>query len=140
LINIFILLLFIISLDRPPQVSNLHDFSLWVLRERLGVKRYSGRYVFYIFNTIRIPLRKPCLRGFTVSNSSEMARTTPIVGSAFPRESRRVLLYGVSLLMGSWERRRRTGMAVNHTPILLYGEDQSLQSIKKNYSLYNIIV
>jgi len=35
------------------------------------------------------------------------------------------------LLMGSWERRRRTGMAVNHTPILLYGEDQSLQSIKK---------
>ncbi|KAG4108707.1 hypothetical protein H8356DRAFT_1350031 [Neocallimastix lanati (nom. inval.)] len=53
-----------------------------------------------------------------VSNSSEMARTTPIVGSAFPRESRRVLLYG---------RRRRTGMAVNHTPILLYGEDQSLQ-------------
>jgi len=33
--------------------------------------------------------------------------------------------------MGSWERRRRTGMAVNHTPILLYGEDQSPQSIKK---------
>jgi len=33
--------------------------------------------------------------------------------------------------MGSWERRRRTGMAVNHTSILLYGEDQSLQSIKK---------
>jgi len=32
--------------------------------------------------------------------------------------------------MGSWERRRRTGMAVNYTPILLYGEDQSLQSIK----------
>jgi len=30
----------------------------------------------------------------------------------------------------------RTGMAVNHTPILLYGEDQSLQSIKKrkNYT------
>jgi len=119
-------------LDRPPQVSNLHDFSLWVLRERLGVKRYSGRYVFYISNTIRIPLRKPCLRGFTVSSSSGMARTPPIVGSAFPRGSRRVLLYGVSLLMGSWERRRRTGMAVNHTPILLYmGKDQSLQSIKK---------
>ena len=33
--------------------------------------------------------------------------------------------------MGSWELRRRTGMAVNHTPILLYGKDQSLQSIKK---------
>ena len=32
--------------------------------------------------------------------------------------------------MGSWERRRRTSMAVNHTPILIYGEDQSLQSIK----------
>ncbi|KAG4102351.1 hypothetical protein H8356DRAFT_1358299 [Neocallimastix lanati (nom. inval.)] len=63
--------------------------------------------VFYISNTIRIPLRKPCLRGFTV--------TPPIVGSAFPRGSRRVLLYG---------RRPRTGMAVNHTPILLYGEDQ----------------
>jgi len=121
------------SLDRLLQVSNLHDFSLWVLRERLGVKRYSGRYVFYVFyisNTIRIPLCKPCLRGFTVSSSSGMARTPPIVGSAFPRGSRRVLLYGVSLLMGSWERRRRTGMTVNHTPILLYGEDQSLQSIK----------
>ena len=25
--------------------------------------RYSGRYVFYISNTLRIPLRKPCLRG-----------------------------------------------------------------------------
>ena len=34
------------SLDRPPQVSYLHDFSLWVLGERLGVKRYSGRYTF----------------------------------------------------------------------------------------------
>jgi len=33
--------------------------------------------------------------------------------------------------MGSWERRHRTGMAVNHTPILLYWEDQSLQSKKK---------
>jgi len=59
-----------------------------------------------------------------------MGRTPPIVGSAFPRGSRRVLLYGVSFLMGSWERRRRTGMAVNHAPILLYGEDQNLQSIK----------
>jgi len=27
-------------------------------------------------------------------------------------------------------------MAVNHTPILLYGEDQSLQSIKKKKKLY----
>ncbi|KAG4092048.1 hypothetical protein H8356DRAFT_1429817 [Neocallimastix lanati (nom. inval.)] len=24
------------------EISYLHDFSLWVLRERLGVKRYSG--------------------------------------------------------------------------------------------------
>ncbi|KAG4091762.1 ankyrin repeat-containing domain protein [Neocallimastix lanati (nom. inval.)] len=56
-----------------------------------------------------------CLRGFTV--------TPPIVGSAFPRGSRRVLIYG---------RRRRTGMAVNHTPILLYGEDQSLHNNEHN--------
>ncbi|KAL6595324.1 hypothetical protein U3516DRAFT_765836 [Neocallimastix sp. 'constans'] len=27
--------------DKIDEVSNLHDFSLWVLRERLGVKRYS---------------------------------------------------------------------------------------------------
>ncbi|KAG4089524.1 hypothetical protein H8356DRAFT_1355863 [Neocallimastix lanati (nom. inval.)] len=80
-------------------VSNLHDFSLWVFRERLGVKRYSGKYVFYVFY---------------ISNT--ITRTPPIVGSAFPRGSRRVLLYG---------RRRRTGMAINHTPILLYGEDQT---------------
>jgi len=68
-----------------------------------------------------------------------MARTPPIVGSAFPQGSRRVLLYGVSLLIGSLERRRLTGMAVNHTPILLYGEDQSLQSIKKKKKLVSII-
>ena len=76
---------------------------------------------------------------FTVSSSSGMARTPPIVGSAFPRGSRIVLLYEVSLLMGSWERRRRIGMAVNHTPILLYGEDQSLQSIKKNWFLRELV-
>ncbi|KAL6630152.1 hypothetical protein U3516DRAFT_738788 [Neocallimastix sp. 'constans'] len=87
-------------------ISNLHDFS-----SGFCVK---GRYVFYISNTIRIPLRKPCLRGFTV--------TPPIVGSAFPRGSRR----GASI----WKRRRRTGMAVNHIPILLYGEDQSLHKFK----------
>jgi len=33
--------------------------------------------------------------------------------------------------MESCERRRRTGMAVKHTPILLYGGDKILQSIKK---------
>jgi len=33
--------------------------------------------------------------------------------------------------MGSLERRRRTGMAVNHTPILTYGGDKSLLSMKK---------
>jgi len=43
-----------------------------------------------------------------------------------------VLLYGVSLLMGV-ERRRPTGMVVKHTPILKYGGDESLQSIKKIY-------
>ncbi|KAL6605447.1 hypothetical protein U3516DRAFT_757587 [Neocallimastix sp. 'constans'] len=46
-------------------------------------------------------------------------KTPPIVGSVFPRGSRRILQFG---------RRRRTGMAVNHTPISLYGEDQSLQA------------
>jgi len=44
-------------------VSNLHDFFLWVLRERIGVKQYSGRYALYICNTLRISLHKPCLRG-----------------------------------------------------------------------------
>jgi len=38
--------------------------------------------------------------------------------------------------MGSWERRRRTDMAVNHTPILTYSGDKSLQSIKKKYIIY----
>ncbi|KAG4105402.1 hypothetical protein H8356DRAFT_1331484 [Neocallimastix lanati (nom. inval.)] len=33
-------------------------------------------------------------------------------------------------------RRRRTGMAVNHTPLLLYGEDQRLQESNKNDSLW----
>jgi len=42
-----------------------------------------------------------------------------------------VLLYGVSLLVGSCERQYHTGMAVNHTPILTYGGDKNLQSIKK---------
>ncbi|KAL6630430.1 hypothetical protein U3516DRAFT_738627 [Neocallimastix sp. 'constans'] len=50
-------------LFKSELISNLHDFSPWVLRERLGVKRYLGRYVFYISNTLRIPLRKPCPRG-----------------------------------------------------------------------------
>jgi len=49
--------------------------------------------------------------------------------------------------MGSWERWRSTGMAVNHTLLLTYGGDKSLQSIKKknlnnikNISLYYVSI
>jgi len=66
-----------------------------------------------------------------LASSSGMTRRPPIVGSAFLWGSRRVLIYGVSLLMGSCERRRRIGMAVKRTPLLTYGGDKSLQSIKK---------
>jgi len=83
--------------------------------------------------------RMPCSERITVSSSSGMARTPPVVGSAFPFEDRVecFFLEFLCLWRGSGERRRRTIMTVKTLHlILIYGGNKSLQSIKKKKLLF----
>jgi len=89
--------------------------------------------MFFIFsNTLRIPLRKPCLRGLQCPAPLGWQGHYLLVGSAFPLRIALGFFYMEFLCL--W--------AVNHTPILTYRGDKSLQSIKKkkkkkkNYYFY----